>query len=402
MKLLYLTSRVPYPLDKGDKVRAYHQIEELSKYHEVCLFSLNDQDLHPQALQALEKICARVVIINLNKIELFFNLLRTFFGGKPMQVGYFRNRRTQAAFSKVVSEFGPDMVFCQLIRTAEYARSIDLPKTLDYMDVFSKGIERRISKVNFLQRPFFRMEYRRLLRYEREIFSAFNNLTIISNQDRDLIPHPSKARIKVIPNGVDLSYFHPLADKPDKEFEVLFNGNMSYPPNVESAVFLVEQIMPQVWKKYPKARVLISGTNPVARIRELASERIFVSGWVEDVRTNFSRSRMLVAPMQLSIGLQNKLIEAMAMKIPCVTSTLANNALAAKDGVEVLVADTPEQYASRIFALMEQEAYAISIAEKGYEFVKTNYNWQQAGARLQEVIVHGLIKQDGIAKFDKK
>jgi sugar transferase (PEP-CTERM/EpsH1 system associated) len=388
MKLLYLTSRVPYPLDKGDKVRAYHQIEALSKYHEVCLFSLNDQDLHPQAVEALEKICAKVVILNLNKLELFLNLLRTFFGSKPMQVGYFRNSRSQAAFSSVVAEFRPDTVFCQLIRTAEYARGIDLPKTLDYMDVFSKGIERRISKVNFFQRPFFRMEYRRLLRYEREIFSAFNNLTIISNQDRDLIPHPSNSKIKVIPNGVDLGFFHPLADKPVKEFEVLFNGNMSYPPNVESAIFLVEEIMPHVWKKYPKSRVLISGTNPVARVRELASDRVSVSGWVEDVRTNFSRSRMLVAPMQLSIGLQNKLIEAMAMKIPCVTSTLANNALAAKDGIEVLVADTPEEYAAHIFLLLEDEVFANSIAEKGFDFVKTNYNWEQAGERLQEVILN--------------
>jgi sugar transferase (PEP-CTERM/EpsH1 system associated) len=389
MKLLYLTSRVPYPLDKGDKVRAYHQIEELSKYYEVCLFSLNDQDLHPQALTALEKICSKVVIVNLNKIELFFNLIRTFFGSKPMQVGYFHNKRSQAAFSNLVIEFKPDTVFCQLIRTAEYARGISLPKTLDYMDVFSKGIERRISKVNFLRRPFFRMEYRRLLRYEHDIFSSFNNRTIISKQDRDLIPHPSNAEIQVIPNGVDLSFFHPLTEKPVKEFDVLFNGNMSYPPNVESVTFLVEEIMPHVWKKYPKARVLISGTDPVIRVRELASDRVSVSGWVEDVRSNFSRSRMLVAPMQLSIGLQNKLIEAMAMQVPCVTSTLANNALAAKDGAEVLVADTPEQYAARIFSLLEDEAYAASIAEKGYAFVKANYNWTQAGERLQEVILNG-------------
>jgi glycosyltransferase involved in cell wall biosynthesis len=146
--------------------------------------------------------------------------------------------------------------------------------------------------------------------------------------------------------------------------------------------------MPHVWKKYPKSRVLISGTNPVARVRELASDRVSVSGWVEDVRTNFSRSRMLVAPMQLSIGLQNKLIEAMAMKIPCVTSTLANNALAAKDGIEVLVADTPEEYAAHIFLLLEDEVFANSIAEKGFDFVKTNYNWEQAGERLQEVILN--------------
>jgi sugar transferase (PEP-CTERM/EpsH1 system associated) len=389
---------VPFPLDKGDKVRAYHQIEELSKHHEVCLFSVNDQDLHPQALEALRKICSRVEIVHLNKLELFVNLLRTFFGSKPMQVGYFYNARSLSLFRKLVAEYKPDAVFCQLIRTAEYARGLQLPKTLDYMDVFSKGIERRINKVSFFQRPFYAMEYRRLLKYEHDIFAEFNNTTIISRQDRDLIPHASNSAIAVIPNGVDLSFFHPPAAEdgrePKKEFEILFNGNMSYPPNIESAVFLVERIMPFVWKKYPDARVLISGTNPSFRVRELASDKVRVSGWVNDVRVNFAKSRILVAPMQSSIGLQNKLMEAMAMKLPCVTSTLANNALAAKDGAEVLVADTPEQYATTIFHLLEDPAFAAGIAEKGYAFVKENYDWSRAGEMLNKVILNGHAKEE--------
>jgi sugar transferase (PEP-CTERM/EpsH1 system associated) len=386
MKLLYITSRVPYPLDKGDKVRAFHQIEELSKYHEVCLLSLNDQALHPDAKEALQKICSRVVIIHLNKAELFLNLVRTFFSHQPMQVGYFYNARSKALFQRVLDSFKPDLVFCQLIRTAEYARGLALPKTLDYMDVFSKGIERRIGKVNFLRRPFFKMEYRRLLKYEQEIFDQFNCKTIISFQDRDLIPHPSNKSIQVIPNGVDLNFFQPPEADTPKEFEILFNGNMSYPPNIESAVFLVEEIMPWVWKKYPKARVLISGTDPSARVRLLSSDRVRVSGWVNDVRLSFAKSLMLVAPMQSSIGLQNKLIEAMAMKLPCVTSTLANNALGAKDGEEVLVADTPEHYAKHIFNLLENPDFANTLAEAGYSFVKSHYDWIQAGLKLNEAI----------------
>jgi sugar transferase (PEP-CTERM/EpsH1 system associated) len=392
MRLLYITSRVPFPLDKGDKVRAYHQIEELSKHHEVCLFSVNDQELHPQALEALKKICSRVEIVNLNKMELLVNLLRTFFGKQPMQVGYFYNARSLTVFRKLLAEFKPDSVFCQLIRTAEYVRGLNLPKTLDYMDVFSKGIERRISKVPFYQRPFYAMEYRRLLKYEHDIFSEFNSTTIISKQDRDLIPHQLNGKITVIPNGVDLSFFHPpQADGilPKKEFEILFNGNMSYPPNIESAVFLVERIMPFVWKKYPDARVLISGTNPASRVRELGSDRVRVSGWVNDVRVNFAKSRILVAPMQSSIGLQNKLMEAMAMKLPCVTSTLANNALAAKDGIEVLVADTPEQYAEKIFHLLENTSFAAQLAENGYAFVKEHYDWSRAGEMLNRLISNG-------------
>jgi sugar transferase (PEP-CTERM/EpsH1 system associated) len=396
MKLLFITSRVPFPLDKGDKVRAFHQLEELAKYHEICLFSLNDTELDPEALPALEKICSRIVIVNLNKAELFLNLLRASVSSKPMQVGYFYNSRSRARFRELLNDFKPDALFCQLIRTAEYARGLPMQKTLDYMDVFSKGIERRIPRVPFYQRPFFRMEYRRLLRYEQEIFSDFDNLTIISKQDRDLIPHPSRAHIDIIPNGVDLGFFHPMSENgeqknPIKEFGILFNGNMSYPQNIESAVYLVEEIMPHVWKKYPEMRVLISGTTPSLRVRELASEKVVVSGWVKDIRGNFSRSSILVAPMQTSIGLQNKLMEAMAMKLPCLTSTLANNALGAKDGEEIMVADTPEQYARAIFRLTEETAFANAIALKGFEFVKKNYNWVRAGERLNEIILSKKI-----------
>ncbi len=391
MKLLFITSRVPYPLDKGDKVRSYHQIAELSKYHEICLFSLNDQPLHPEALETLNKICSRVVIINLNKAELFFNLLRTFIGNKPMQVGYFYNSRTLEAFRKVMLEFNPDSIYCQLIRTAEYARGVRISKTLDYMDVFSKGIERRIPRVFFFQRPFFRMEFRRLLHYEKEIFSEFDNLTIISRQDRDLIPHPSRAAIHIIPNGVDLEFFHPeesMRQVQEKEFGILFNGNMSYPQNIESAVYLVEEIMPVVWKKYPRMKVLISGTTPSERVKELGSDRVVVSGWVKDIRTSFSKSSILVAPMQTSIGLQNKLMEAMAMKLPCVTSSLANNALAAKDGEEVMVADTPQAYADSISRLFEDKQFAQTLALKGYEFVRKNYDWVRAGKMLNTVVTN--------------
>jgi sugar transferase (PEP-CTERM/EpsH1 system associated) len=389
MKLLYITSRVPYPLDKGDKVRAFHQLKELSKYHEICLFSLNDQDLHPDALPTLQKFCSRVEVVNLNKAELFFNLLRTFVSNKPMQVGYFYNTRTLRVFRNLVNEFKPESIYCQLIRTAEYARELKIKKTLDYMDVFSKGIERRIPRVSYFQRPFFRMEYKRLLRYEQDIFPEFDELTIISKQDRDLIPHSSRASIHVIPNGVDTAFFHPNGTPAKKDFGILFNGNMSYPQNIEAAVYLVEEIMPVVWKKYPDTKVLISGTTPSVRIRELASDKVEVSGWMSDIRQSFSNSSMLVAPMQTSIGLQNKLMEAMAMQLPCVTSTLANNALAAKDGVEIMVADTPDTYAASIFRLLEDQKFATELAANGYDFVKKNYDWTRAGEMLNEVILNG-------------
>ena len=385
MKLFILLSRVPYPLEKGDKLRAFNQIKELSKKHQIILFALNDDKLDDKALHELKKYCEAISIVNFSKFTIFFNLIRAFFNGNPMQVAYFYFSKAQKKVDELIKKHKPDHIYCQLIRTAEYIKKFPhIPKTLDYMDVFSKGIERRISSDSFCLKPFLVMEYRRLLKYEKKAFAYFNNKTIISEQDKNLIPHSEKNKIVVVPNGVDTSFFKPIQHK--KEFELLFNGNMNYPPNIESVEYLVEKVMPFVWNKLPHTRLLISGATPNKTVQDLASEKVIVTGWVDDIRINFVKSKILVAPMQISIGLQNKLLEAMAMQLPCITSTLANNALGAKPGEQILVADSPEQYALHIIDLLQNESKAKQIAMNGYHFVINNFNWQSTTSILEKLI----------------
>jgi sugar transferase (PEP-CTERM/EpsH1 system associated) len=385
MKILVVLSRVPYPLEKGDKLRAFNQIKELSKKHQIILFALNDAKLDESAVTELKKYCVAISIMPLPKQTVIKNLARSFLSGLPMQVGYFYFKKAQQKLDQLVQKHDPQHIYCQLIRTAEYGKRYPkIPKTLDYMDVFSKGIERRKDTDPFYMKPVLGMEHKRLIRYEKNVFSYFNNKTIISEQDRDFIPHPDKKQITVVPNGVDTEFFKPLAR--NKEFDLLFNGNMNYPPNVESVEFLVEKIMPYVWSRKPDTKVLISGASPNAKVLALASDKVTISGWVDDVRENYAKSRILVAPMQISIGLQNKLLEAMAMQIPCVTSSLANNALKAKQGDQIMVADTPEQYALILLDLLNNEAKARQIALSGYGYAIDNFNWKSTTAILEQLV----------------
>ncbi len=384
MKLLVLLSRVPYPLDKGDKLRAFNQIKQLSKKHQIILFALNDTTLDETALSELKKYCIAISIIKFSWFTIFFNLLKTFFSGLPFQAGYFYFSKAQKKVDELIKKHKPDHIYCQLIRTAEYVKSYsDIPKTLDYMDVFSKGMERRKYTDPFYMKPLLFLEHRRLLKYERKVFDYFNNKTIISEQDKNLINHPKSQQIRVVPNGVDTEYFKNITHQ--KKFELLFNGNMNYPPNIESVEYLVSKVMPLVWKKLPNVRLLISGASPHKRVVALKSNKVEVSGWVDDIRENFAKCKLLIAPMQISIGLQNKLLEAMAMQLPCITSTLANNALGAKPGEQILVADTPEQYAAYIFELLQDEEKAKRIALNGYKYVTTNFNWQTTTALLDSL-----------------
>jgi sugar transferase (PEP-CTERM/EpsH1 system associated) len=384
MRLFFILPRVPYPTEKGDKLRAFHQIRELSKRHEIILCALNDGDLHEDAIPVLKKYVKAIHIIPIAKISIVLNLLKTLFSKKPLQVGYFFNQASAATVHSLIREYKPDHIFCQLIRVAEYVKDIPIPKTLDYQDVFSKGIERRLATAPFYLKPFLRIEYHRLLAYEHAAFEAFDHKIIISEPDRDLIPHPGREEIVVVANGVDTDFFTP--QHKEKVYDLVFTGNMGYPPNIKSAEFLVNSILPEVLPHKPGLRVLIAGANPHLRVLSLRSQQVEVSGWVPDMRDCYAAAHVFIAPMQIGTGLQNKILEAMAMKLPCITSPLAFQALNARNGTDILVAETPKEYAAHILALLNDPVFSEKIAQNGFEFVHRNFNWEKETEKIHRLI----------------
>lgn len=384
MRLFIILPRVPYPTEKGDKLRAFYQIKQLAKNHEIILCALNDGDLHEDAIPVLKKFVKAIHIIPISKFSIAISLLKSLFSKKPLQVGYFYNEASASIIHKLIADYKPDHIFCQLIRVAEYAKGVNIPKTLDYQDVFSKGIERRIAGAPFYLKPFLKIEYQRLLNYERDIFDSFDHKIIISEPDRDLIPHHDNKKIVVVANGVDTVFFHPM--EREKNFDLVFTGNMGYPPNIESAEYLVNQILPEVSKQHPGIRLLIAGANPHLRVMVLKSSQVTITGWVSDIRESYASARVFIAPMQIGTGLQNKILEAMSMRIPCITSPLAFNALHAQSGTDILVAQTPKEYASQIMLLLNNPQKAQEIAQNGFEFVQRNFNWETETNKIENLI----------------
>jgi glycosyltransferase involved in cell wall biosynthesis len=251
-------------------------------------------------------------------------------------------------------------------------------------------MERRISKSSGIMKMFLKKEAKRLLEYENLIFDYFENKTIISEQDRALIYHPDQKKIEIISNGVDTDYFSP--QKNESKFELLFNGNMSYPPNIDCVHFIAEKVLPIVLKKFPGVKFLISGANPVNSVLALANKNIQVSGWMDDIREAYSSSKIFIAPMQIGTGLQNKLLEAMAMEIPCVTTQLANNALGATANEQILIGNTPEEIARQIERLLTEPDLVTKISSNGRRFVTENYNWKSATEKLENLMAKTVNK----------
>ncbi len=386
MKLLVILPRFPYPIEKGDKLRAYHQIRLLSQKFEILLVAISHGKIKQDDIDKVKPYCKSILIIRQRWISVAYNLLKALFTGWPFQAGYYYSSRSQRRIDRLIESEKPDHLFCQLLRTAAYAQNFKGPKTLDYQDVFSKGIERRIPTAGFLMKPLLRLEYHRLQQYEKQLFNQFNNKTIISLPDRGYITHPERDKIVIIPNGVDRKYFSP--GKSTMTHELIFTGNMGYPPNVDCAEYLVNKVLPIIHQTHPNTRIMLAGASPHARVRALASEKVTVTGWVDDIRICYSSAIIFLAPMQIGTGLQNKLLEAMSMRLPCITSSLCNDALGAAEGTDILIGDTPQQVADHAIELLNNPALRLQVAESGFYFSRRNYSWESATEKLAELIIN--------------
>jgi len=379
-----LLSRVPYPLEKGDKLRAFYQIRELARNHDIYLCALSDSPVHPEARKVLQSYVKEFRVFKFSKFQVALRLLKNVFSKKPFQVAYFYSSITKKHINRYLDEVKPDHVYCQLIRMAEYARHLDIDKTLDFQDAFSAGLLRRKTYAPWLLKPLLTLEYRRVRKYEAEMAALFQKKTIISIPDRNLISYHRKEEIHIVQNGVDQRFFNLKAK--EKKFDILFCGNMAYPPNDDAAHFLIQEIMPLVWNSLPDARVVIAGANPKFRVRGLASPKILVTGWVDDIRIYYSGSRIMVAPLRIGTGLQNKVLEAMAMKVPVVASHFANQAIRAIHGEQILTAGTPLEFAQQILSLLENEALYNHLSINGLNFVRNHFQWSIPCMKLEKII----------------
>lgn len=386
-KLVMMTSRFPYPLEKGDKLRAFNQIKQLSEKFNIVLIAISDIRVNKEDIEEVRKYCTTIYLIRLSKISILFNLLFQTLTNKPFQVGYFYSSKNNARIKHILKEEKPDHIYCQLIRVSEYVKNYhQCSKTIDYMDALSKGIERRANKAPFYSKWLFNIEAKRLSNYERKVFDYFENQVMISEQDKNFIIHPDRNKIYCIPNGVDDSFFENIDCK--KDSDIVFVGNLSYAPNIEAVHYLVEKIAPYFIKENPNFKILLSGATPSNSIKKLIKDNpnIELTGWVKDIRTSYSRGKVFVAPMMIGTGMQNKLIEAMALGVPCVTTSLANNAIKAIHEESILVADSEQQFINAIEELLSNKDLSEKIIKGAKTLIQKEYNWKATTSVLTEII----------------
>jgi len=380
LRLVVISSRFPFPLIKGDKLRLYHQIKILSTVWEICLVSISENDVSNEDKAELEKFCSEVHIFTLSKWKRTAGLSLNFNKQTPFQVRYFYDKQIHTSLQGIVNQFKPDVAYFQLIRTALYAEGLSVPCILDYMDSFSTIAKRDAELSSGIRKYAFETEAKRLKIFERDIADKFVGKTVISENDKKLLDIPD---LKVISNGVDVNHFK--SSNEIKEFDLCFVGNLGYSPNQRAVDILVKKIMPRLLFKKPNATLLIAGARPPNKIKSLSSPNISIMADLVDIRKAYSLSRVFIAPIFSGAGQQNKILEAMSMGLPCVTSSIVNSSISASsDQIKIgFSIDDFVKYSIELLydknAYLEQQSNALTL-------VKSNYSWSSQVNKLDQYL----------------
>jgi len=366
--LLFLSQRLPYPPNKGEKIRAWHQLRHLARQFDVHLGCLVDDPADMAHVPAVAAICRDVHAVPIDPRRARLACLGGLLSGEGLSVTYFRQRSLAGWVHRVLDRVRPEVVFVYSSNMAPYV--LHMPRhfrlIVDLVDVDSEKWRQLAATARQPMRAVYRREWRRIAALEERIVRDSDHAVLVSEPEADLLRRrvPANAdRVCAIANGVDTRYFDPtdlLGPDPAGPPEFVFTGTMDYPPNEDAVAWFAGAILPLVRAALPRARFTIVGANPGPRTRRLAAiEGVTVTGRVADVRPYLARATAAVAPMRIARGIQNKVLEAMAMARPVVVTSDALEGIAATPGQEVLLADSAEAFAAACIATAaEQTALA--------------------------------------------
>jgi sugar transferase (PEP-CTERM/EpsH1 system associated) len=284
--------------------------------------------------------------------------------------------------AKILPSIRPDLVLADCSTMAQYALEMSYPKILDFVDIDSQKWQHFSSMTRFPYSLLYRIEARRLARYEHLLAERFNHCLVTSQHERSVLDQGTN--ISVLANGVDQHYFSPRNTPTDGS--IIFTGVMNYFPNSDAVLHFHRDIFPAVRRAVPSAKFIIAGMHPTAQIRDLADDHTVVTGFVPDIRDYLSKAAVCVVPLRIAQGVQNKILEAMAMGVPVVATSVANRGIHATHGKEILVADDPDEFATATLALLNDRDLREGVAKQARVFIERRFSWAKNLQTLDELI----------------
>jgi len=379
--ILFLAQRIPFPPDKGDKIRSWHILKYLAETHRVFLGCFLDDPLDRGHLAALGEVCAGVACFPISPWSRRLRALLRLRRGKPLTLDYFSDARLSAWVDDTVARHGIRRVFAFSSSMAPYAMPLDGCRILDLVDLDSAKWREYARRRPWPLSLVFSREARTLGAFEEKAVNAFDQTLFVSEAEADdfrLMSPDGRAAVTAMPNGVDLTYFSPDNTHPDPfepgDCPLVFTGAMDYWPNIDAVTWFAEQVLPRLRAAGMPARFYIVGSRPSRAVRSLGRlPHVTVTGRVPDVRPYLAHAFAAIAPLRVARGIQNKVLEAMAMGTPVVASPAACCGIAAKPGADLTIAESAEDWISQLLSMSEGDR--SRLAQAGRRFVERHHQW---------------------------
>lgn len=395
MRILLVTSSLPYPPVTGGKIRVWNLLQHVAQRHDVTLLSLLDSAEEIQFLSHLQQYCTRVEAVvrqrRRPRRKLLLRLLRTMLKGQPARNGIAYYEDMKRRVQEVTNTQSFDIIHVEQSHMAPYIEFVTnadgAARLITLYDVGAPQYKRILKVQSNLQSRFWTWLDWFFLRHWEPTYLVrhFDKCIVVSSVDEALLRQANPAlNLVVVPNGVDTAQYNLLPDSRDSK-NILFIGKMGYAPNVDGAVFFCDEIFSLVKQQVPDARLLIVGSEPVSAVRSLASEDVIVTGYVESVIPYYEKAFVSVIPLRAGGGTRLKILESMALGRPVVSTSLGCEGLAVTHGENILIADDPADFATQIIRLLSDEGLRQRLIHNGRRLVEATYDWKVIGRQLLQI-----------------
>jgi sugar transferase (PEP-CTERM/EpsH1 system associated) len=397
--LIFLCQRTPFPPIKGDRITTYNFLRHLATRYRVYLGTFYDDPADAQGIAALEAMVEGLHIEAIRKPWAFGRALPRWLAGEPVSFALFRSGRLERWLRDVWHRHSPQAIVAYSSNVATYAvdaipARAGVRRVLIFADVDSEKFSAYAERARGLRRWIFRLEARRVAREERRLSQRGDAVTLVTEEEAALfrsIHGEGAANVVVLPNGVDTSVFDP-ARYPDAPFAAggpvfVFTGAMDYPPNVEAVDWFTKEVFPKLRRAFEGARFMIVGSNPSPRVRQLGeAPGVVVTGRVPSTAAYLAHASVAVAPLRIARGVQNKVLEAMAMARPIVATEAAMTGLAAVPGRDLLCAESAAEWVDACVRLLSDAELATRMGRAARRLVEQNYNWEAQFSKLDAML----------------
>jgi polysaccharide biosynthesis protein PslH len=400
--LLYLVHRLPYPPNKGDKVRSYHLLKHLTQSHRVFLGTFVDDPADEVYVDTVRAICPDLHVARLSPRMAKLRSLSSLLTGQALSERYYQDAALQAWVNATLASEKIDAIVIFSSVMAQYVplRSTpgQPPMLVDFVDVDSAKWTQYASQHRWPMSWLYKREGARLLAYERAVAAKAQRSFFVTDNETALfakLAPECTSQLETICNGVDSDFFSPDPTRPSPfvapdsqvgHIPLVFTGAMDYWPNIDAVTWFVSDILPQLRQAWPQLCFYIVGRSPPPAVLALAGPAVVVTGTVPDVRPYLQHAALVVAPLRVARGIQNKILEAMAMARPVVAATSCVEAIDARSGEELVAASGISDFVREINALLQDPARAAALGQAGRHRVVSSYSWAAHLGRIDRYL----------------